>query len=175
MGLYETVKNFIQKRKKVVHNRLPLNALTNPARRYPLSIKYKFRVNAKDMTTDQANIDSIVQNIIRKDYSKRAYAGKTDYDIEAYRSRIYRYESYRTQHLRLLPNKEDQLNVYVDNSLLGSLPQEHQYEASLFLETATYNAFAYVTGGPYKEFSTETNRLEEGSEPFDLTIYVQFS
>lgn len=175
MSLYEDVKHFINKKLNRSDYLLKLNTSSRKIDARPLTIKHKFRLNAKDITTDQSSINDIVKIIIKKDYSKRSYAGKNDKDIQPHHGKIYRYESYRTQNVEMVHRPEKTFGVYVAGKFLGNLPDKYYSEMVHHLESTVMMSFAYVTGGPYKEFNPSINQVSEGFEPFDLTLYVQFA
>lgn len=143
--------------------------------RAPVNIEYKMHLNATELTSNQHLIDSVAKKIIRQDYSKRQYAGKKEKEIMQDKQRVYQYESYRTQHVHLVPNKANRLDVFVEKTYLGKLPQEYTSKTVEFLQSTVVMAFAYIKGGPYKYFDRETQSVKEGIEPFDLNIYIQFS
>lgn len=141
----------------------------------PLNVEYKLHVNASECTDNQQLIDSIVEKIIEHDYSKRQYAGRESKDLLEDQQSIYQYESYRTQEVKLVPNDQNHLDIYVEDTLLGELPHEYTQEAFHYLQSTVVMAFAYVKGGPYKYFDKETDEVKNGKEPFDLNLYIQFS
>lgn len=141
----------------------------------PLNVEYKLHITASECTKDQKLIDSVVERLIQEDYSKRQYAGRENINSVQHQQKVYQYESYRTQEVKLVPNKANHLDLYVEETLLGELPQEYTQEALHYLQSTVVMAFAYVKGGPYKYFDTETEEVKKGEEPFDLNLYIQFS
>lgn len=175
LSFYENIKDFIKKHSGKSNQLINLKSLRDFTQQRPLTIKYKFKINASDLSSDQTTINDIVKKIIRKDSSKRAFAGKKDSEISNINGSIYQFESYRTQQVNLVPSDDKRLDMYVENIRLGSLPPEFYEDAIYHLQSTIFMAFAYVTGGPFKFFDKESNRLVVDKEPFDLVIYVQFS
>ncbi len=175
LSFYENIKDFIKKHSGKSNQLINFKSLKDFTQQRPLTIKYKFRIHASELSSDQSTINDIVNKIIRNDSSKRAFAGKTDSEIGHINGPIYQFESYRTQQVNLVPSGDKELDVYVEQIHLGSLPTEFYEDAIYHLQSTIFMAFAYVTGGPYKYFDEEKGRLVVDKEPFDLIIYVQFS
>jgi hypothetical protein len=142
--------------------------------RAPVNIEYKMQLNASELTSNQELIDSIVKKLIQQDTSKRQYAGRSDKEFFKHKQRVYQYESYRTQNVKLVPNA-NRFDIYVEGVYIGKLPKEYTKETKHFLQSTVVMAFAYVTGGPYKFYDKKAYRVKQGKEPFDINIYIQFS
>ena len=142
---------------------------------FPMEIEYKIHLNAEKITSDQEVIDRIANQIIEEDVAKRKYAGKSDQDLKTYHDKIYKYESFLTQDVKLVPNDVNHLDVYVNQILLGHLPDEYTVDVLHFLQSTIVMAFAYIKGGPYKTYDAATDSVVKKSEPFDLNLYIQFS
>lgn len=143
--------------------------------RTPLSIEYKINLCASEITSSQSLIDQITSNMIKKNQTKRKYAGKKDLELMSYNEKVYKYESYSTQEVKLVPSEAERLDVYVDSVFLGKLPKKYTINAVRYLQSTVVMAFAYINGGPYKYYDLETQSIVKKSEPFDISIYIQFS
>ncbi|WP_208559992.1 hypothetical protein [Marinilactibacillus kalidii] len=141
----------------------------------PLSIEYKVHLTAKEITSSQKIIDTIVSKIIENDSTKRNYAGKSNQQLEIYKKRVYKYESYCTQNVKLVPGKADRLDIYVTDIFLGKLPDQYTKNTLNYLQSTIVANFAYITGGPYKVFDSKTQSLIEKTETYDISLYIQFS
>ncbi|EXJ24473.1 hypothetical protein ADIAL_0039 [Alkalibacterium sp. AK22] len=175
MSFYESIKTFIKEHASRSSQLIKTKSLKEVRDGHPVTIKHKVQVKASDLTNDQVVIDQVVNKIISKDYSKRSYAGKTDKDLAAYNKKIYRYESYRTKNVKLVPSPSDRLDIYIENTYLGRLPQKDTKQALEHLQSSIFMAFAYVDGGPYRQCPAEIQNAETEKDPYDLHIYIQFS
>lgn len=175
MSIYDSVKHFLKKITNESDQLIKTKPLKNHKEGQSLNTQHKISFSASDITNNQTVIDSIVEKVIRKDYSKRIYAGKRDEDIEACKEKIYQYESYRTKKVKLIPNQTNEMEVYVEDIYLGKLPEHHTREALFYLQSAVVMSFAYISGGPFKQFNPNLDSMEKGSEPYDLSVYIQFS
>ncbi|GEK90579.1 hypothetical protein [Alkalibacterium kapii] len=141
-----------------------------------LTIQNKHLFSASDMSAYQKTIDLIVKKIIKRDRSHRYYIGKKNENIEAAKRTIYKYESFCTSNIKVTPNTKNGFDLYVENIYLGQVPKELNPDMRHYLQTSMMTAFAYIKGGPYKYYNEEQHVvIEEEKEPFDLSIYIQFS
>lgn len=141
----------------------------------PVNVEYKMHLSASELTSNQELIDSVVEKIIQQDYSKRQYGGREEKEFSANPSRVYQYETYQTQAVKLVPTSYNHLDVYFEDTFLGKLPQEYTEDTTHFLQSTVFMAFAYVKGGPYKVYDEQTKQIKTGKEPFDINLYIQFS
>lgn len=143
--------------------------------RIPLSIEYKIYFNASEIISSQEIIDQITANMIKQNQTKRKYAGKKEIEFKSYDEKVYKYESYSTQNVKLIPSESDRLDVYIDSILIGKLPEKYTNDTIHYLQSTVIMAFAYIKGGPYKYYDRETESVIKKVDPFDIGIYVQFS
>ncbi|PRY82518.1 hypothetical protein [Alkalibacterium olivapovliticus] len=175
MSFYENIKNFIKNNTSRSDQLIQSKSLKENKHGRTLSIQYKLQVFASELTTNQEIIDSIIKKIIKKDNTKRSFAGKSDEELTAYPNKIYRYESYQTNRVKLVPSQSNRLEVFVDNIYLGELPEHYTKNALHYLQSTIIMSFAYINGGPYKQWNDQKKQIEHGIDPYDLTIYIQFS
>lgn len=143
--------------------------------RIPLSIEYKIYFNASEIISNQEVIDQITANMIKQNKQKRKYAGKKEIELKSYDEKVFKYESYSTQNVKLVPSEADSLDVYIDSIFIGKLPKRYTDDTLYYLQSTVIMAFAYIKGGPYKYYDRETQSVIKESDPFDIGIYVQFS
>lgn len=143
--------------------------------RIPLSIEYKIFFNASEIISSQEIIDQITASMIKQNQKKRKYAGKKETELKSYNEKIYKYESYSTQNVKLVPSEVDRLDVYIDSIYIGKLPEKYTNDTIHYLQSTVIMAFAYIKGGPYKYYDRETQSIIKASDPFDISIYFQFS
>lgn len=175
MSFYENVKNFIKNNASRSDQLIQTKSLKEKKHGKTLSIQYKLQVFASELTSNSEVIESIVKKVIKKDNTKRTYAGKSDEDLTTYSNKIYQYESYQTNKVKLVPSQNDRLELFIEDIYLGELPEHYTTDALHYLQSTIIMSFAYINGGPYKQWNGQTNALERGIDPYDLTIYIQFS
>ena len=173
MSFYEKLKYFIGDHSRKSNEFSGVNSIKKSAQ--TLTIQFKYQLEAQDISSDQELIDNIVKHVIKKDGANRYYAGKQDNDIREVNEKIYKYESFRTQKVKLIPLAEEEFDLYIENHNLGQLPENYSQEIKHYLQTTIVMAFAYIKGGPYKYFDKDSQQIVEQDEPFDLSIYLQFS
>lgn len=175
MSFYNDVKSYIKNHTTKSDQIIQSKFLKEHKHGKTLSIHYKMHVLASELTSNNEVIESIVKKIIRKDYSKRSFAGKSDSDLATCNKRIYQYESYRTNKVKLVPSKSDRLDIFIEDIYLGELPENYTKDVLHYLQSTVIMSFAYINGGPYKKWNGPAGGLEKGNNPYDLTIYIQFS
>lgn len=173
MGLYDQLKYFIKNHSK--QSTEFLGAKTVKQSSHVLSIQSKHYLQASELTSNQETIDTITRTIIKKDKTHRYYIGKQDDSIRDTMRAIYKYESLCTHSVNIVPTSEGDFDLYIEGIRLGQIPEEFTLDIRHYLQTTILMAFAYVKGGPYKYFDQETQSVREKDEPFDLSIYIQFS
>ena len=173
MSFYEKLKQFIGDPSRKSNEFSGVHSIRKSARK--LTIRCKHHLKAQDISPDQELIDKVVRRVIKKDGANRYYAGKQDNDIKQVNEKIYKYESFRTQKVKLIPLSEEEFDLFIENHNLGQLPKNYSQEVKHYLQTTIVMAFAYVKGGPYKYFDKDSQQIVEEDEPFDLNIYLQFS
>lgn len=173
MGFYEKLKFFIKKHATNSTEFLSTKTIKNSSRTISIQFKHYFR--AQELTSSQSTIDMIAKRIIKKDSANRYYAGKRDTDIMEVNERIYKYESFRTQNVNLVPTTDGEFDLYIENINLGRLPENFSQDVRFYLQTTIFMAFTYIKGGAYKYFDPVTQRIVENEDPYDLSIYIQFS
>lgn len=175
MSFYEGLKSFIKNHSIKSDQLISSKSLKEQKHKSPLTIKHKLQLAASDISRNQQTIDAIVKKIIKKDYSKRSYGGKTEKELSTYNKKIYQYESYRTNNVKLVPSQDTNLELFVEDIYLGELPDEDTPAALHYLQSTICMSFAYVTGGPYHQFDPSSGQIMHESDPYDLTIFIQFS
>lgn len=175
MNFYEGLKSFIKTHSIKSDQLISSKSLKEQKYKYPLTIKHKIQLAASDVSKNQQTIDAIVDKIIKKDYSKRSYGGKTAQELSTYNKKIYQYESYRTNNVKLVPTQDDYLELFVEDIYLGELPEKETKSALHYLQSTILMSFAYVTGGPYNQYDPASGQMIHDSDPYDLTIFIQFS
>ena len=173
MRLYDQLKLFIKNHSN--QSTEFVGAKTVKQSNHVLSIQSKHYLQASELTSDQETIDKIVETIIKKDKTHRYYTGKKDNNINEASHEIYKYESLSTHNVTIVPNDEGLFDLYVEGFRLGHVPERFTVDIRHYLQTTILMAFAYVKGGPYKYYDPDTQRVIEKNEPFDLSIYIQFS
>ncbi|MER2064656.1 MAG: hypothetical protein ABS873_08375 [Alkalibacterium sp.] len=173
MSFYDRLKYFIKNHSRQSTEFLGAKAV-RPSRQ-ALSIQSKHYFQASELTSDQEMIDKIVKKIIRKDKSHRYYIGKQDDNIRLEDQEIYKYESLCSYDINIVPTAGGNLDLYVEGIRLVQIPESSTSDIRHYLQTTIMLAFAYIKGGPYKYCDLDTHEVREEVEPFDLSIYIQFS
>lgn len=138
-------------------------------------IQYETKFTATDLTQDKVLIKSIVDKMVKEDPFKNFYTGKVDADFSPLSKRVYKYDAITTVNVNLLVDSKNHYNITVEGIELGSVPQSISKEFTHYYETYLLTAYAYATGGYYKEYSSETQKVIEGFDPYGLDLYVQFT
>lgn len=175
MGFMNAIKKFWKKQSNQSQQFIKEMPILREKARLPLSIEYKIHLTAKELTSNQDTINTITSKIIENDPNKRKYAGKSAQEFKKSANKIFKYESYRTQNVKIVPSNADRLDIYIDDIFLGKLPNEYTKNTLSYLQSTIVANFAYIKGGPYKYYNGETEQIIKDYEPFDLTIYIQFS
>lgn len=173
MSFYDRLKYFVKNHSTQSIDFL--GAKTVKQSSHVLSIQSKHYLQASELTSNQETIDKIVNGIIKKDRAHRYYIGKKDNNIKEVNKEIYKYESFCTHNVNIVPTSEGNFDLYIEGVHLGQIPERFNIDVRHYLQTTILMAFAYVKGGPYKYFDSETQSVQEKDEPFDLSIYIQFS
>lgn len=173
MGFYEKLKFFIKRHATNSNEFIGAKTARNSSRTISIQFKHYFR--AQEIASEQETIDTVAKRIMKKDKADRYYAGKKDDDIKDVKEKIYKYESFRTQNVNLVPRSDGEFDLYIENIDLGQLPYTFSKEVRFYLQTTIFTSFAYIKGGPYKYYDREKQQIVEEFEPFDLSIYIQFS
>lgn len=175
MGFIDSIKNFWKKQSNQSQQLIKDIPVFKKKNRTPLSIEYKIQINASELTSSQDHINRITANMIRHNQIKRNYAGKREEDLRNYNEKVYKYESYSTKNVKLIPNETGRLDVYINSIFLGKLPKNYTSNTIHYLQSTVITAFAFIKGGPYKYFNPKTQTVVQEADPFDISIYIQFS
>lgn len=167
MGLFD----FLKGNKKTDNQPKEKSAEDNQSQ----PIKYETKITAREVTADKATVENIVEKIIEEDPFKNFYDGKTDSDFSPFTDRLYKYQSVTTVNVDLVSEESNQLKIYIEGILLGTLPDDKVREINRYRGKDLLTAFVYVTGGPFKEYDKKSEAVKEGSAPYGLDIYIQFS
>ncbi|SFC57680.1 hypothetical protein SAMN04488102_11131 [Alkalibacterium subtropicum] len=173
MSLYDRLKTFVKNHSTQSIDFLSMNTIKKSSD--VLSIQSKHYLQASELTADQETINKIVKGMIKKDRTHRYYIGKKDISIKEGNKEIYKYESLCTHNVTLIPTSEGNFDLYIEGVLLGQIPEKFNLDVKHYLQTTILMAFAYIKGGPYKYYDAASQRVREEDEPFDLSIYIQFS
>jgi len=139
------------------------------------TIKYKTKLTAREITTNPKTIQEIVDKMVTEDPFKNYYDGKTDAHFGPSSNRAYEYEVITTMNVDLVAEGKNNLQIYIEGTLLGDIPQKKAREINQYREKDILTAYVFVTGGRYKEYSEETNDVQEGTAPYGLDIFIQFT
>lgn len=141
----------------------------------PQEIQYETKLIAQDLTQDKTVIQSIVDKMVKEDPFKNFYTGKTDSDFGPLSKRVYKYEAITTVNVNILVDSSNQYVASIEGINLGKVPELISNELSSYYESYLLTAYAYVTGGYYKEYSQEKGKVIERFDPYGLDLYIQFS
>ncbi|SFK31401.1 hypothetical protein SAMN04488569_102232 [Marinilactibacillus piezotolerans] len=175
MGFKDIIKTFWKKQSNQSQQLIKEIPVFKRKNRTPLSIEYKIQINASELTSNQETINQITASMIKHNQIKRNYAGKQDEDLKNYNEKVYKYESYSTKDVKLIPNEANRLDIYINSIFLGKLPKNYTSNTIHYLQSTVIMAFAYIKGGPYKYFNKNTQSVVKEVDPFDISIYIQFS
>lgn len=175
MGFKDIIKTFWKKQSNQSQQLIKEIPVFKRKNRTPLSIEYKIQINASELTSNQETINQITASMIKHNQIKRNYAGKQDEDLKNYNEKVYKYESYSTKDVKLIPNEANRLDIYINSIFLGKLPKNYTSNTIHYLQSTVTMAFAYIKGGPYKYFNKNTQSVVKEVDPFDISIYIQFS
>lgn len=175
MGFKDIIKTFWKKQSNQSQQLIKEIPVFKRKNRTPLSIEYKIQINASELTSNQETIYQITASMIKHNQIKRNYAGKQDEDLKNYNEKVYKYESYSTKDVKLIPNEANRLDIYINSIFLGKLPKNYTSNTIHYLQSTVILAFAYIKGGPYKYFNKNTQSVVKEVDPFDISIYIQFS
>ncbi|API89685.1 hypothetical protein BKP56_10635 [Marinilactibacillus sp. 15R] len=175
MGFKDIIKTFWKKQSNQSQQLIKEIPVFKRKNRTPLSIEYKIQINASELTSNQETINQITASMIKHNQIKRNYAGKRDEDLKNYKEKVYKYESYSTKDVKLIPNEANRLDIYLNSIFLGKLPKNYTSNTIHYLQSTVIMAFAYIKGGPYKYFNQKTQSVVKEADPFDISIYIQFS
>lgn len=175
MGFKDIIKTFWKKQSNQSQQLIKEIPVFKRKNRTPLSIEYKIQINASELTSNQETINQITASMIKHNQIKRNYAGKQDEDLKNYNEKVYKYESYSTKDVKLIPNEANRLDIYINSIFLGKLPKNYTSNTIHYLQSTVILAFAYIKGGPYKYFNKNTQSVVKEVDPFDISIYIQFS
>lgn len=138
-------------------------------------IQYETKLAAQDITQDITVIQSIVDKMVKEDPFKNFYTGKTDSDFGPLSKRVYKYDAITTVNVNLLVDSTDQYSVSVEGIKLGKISESISEEIAKYYGNYLLTAYAYVTGGYYKEYSREKDKVIENFDPYGLDLYIQLS
>lgn len=175
MGFKDIIKTFWKKQSNQSQQLIKEIPVFKRKNRTPLSIEYKIQINASELTSNQETINQITASMIKHNQIKRNYAGKQDEDLKNYNEKVYKYESYSTKDVKLIPNEANRLDIYINSIFLGKLTKNYTSNTIHYLQSTVILAFAYIKGGPYKYFNKNTQSVVKEVDPFDISIYIQFS
>lgn len=138
-------------------------------------IQYESKMTARSITKDSALIQSAIDRMIKEDPFKNYYTGKTDADFGPMSKRVYKYDAVTTVNVNLVSPDDHSCLLYVEGISLGEIPDSEKEKIDQYKENCLLTAYAYVTGGPYKEYSEAEQSVVELEDPYGLDIYIQFT
>lgn len=139
------------------------------------TVQYKTKINGKNITDQSDLIKKIVMKMVEEDPFKNFYGGKTDEDFTPASKRMYKYAEISTMNVGLLEDKDTGLKILIEGIELGVLPEEIVTEMKPYYRKSTLTAYAFITGGFFKEYLTETQTVNESYIPYDLDIFLQYN
>lgn len=169
MGLFDFLKG---KKQDTIPKKAPGLQQQETAQDGPATVQYERKLTAREITSDSHLIEAIVEKMVVEDPFQNYFKGRSDQDI---RSRIYEYEEITTMNVGILLEEKAALNLYVEGILLGTIPERIADELNRYQGQNLLTAYAYVTGGRYKEYSAESATVVEGTAPYGLDIYLQYT
>lgn len=163
MGLFDFLKG-----KKKETNSLPEAA---DSVKEEGKVQFERKLSAREVTTDARVIQAVVEKMVAEDPFQNFYRGKSDDQIV---KRVYEYEEITTMNVDLAAeSKEWQLSI--EGISLGVLPPNIVEELSPYQGKYILTAYAFVTGGRYKEYREEAGAVQEGMSPYNVDIYLQYA
>lgn len=138
------------------------------------TILYETELSARDLTKDLRLIQQVVDKMVAEDPFKHYYSAETP-GTSPRSPRLYEYGSITTMNVDLAPGAHTNLQVSIEGILLGALPSEKAQEIEPYREKHVLTAYAFVTGGRYKEITPDTHEIQEGMEPYDVKLFLQFT
>ncbi|WP_208560290.1 hypothetical protein [Marinilactibacillus kalidii] len=145
-----------------------------PQEKKCLKIKFETKIPADHITSSQEVIQMIVDKMVKEDPFKNFYTGKTDADFTPLSKRVYKYDAITTVNVNLVPQGETYA-VSVEGISIGTLPSSISRKISEYYDDSMLTAYAYVTGGYYKEYDRVKEAVIEQEEPCGIDIYIQFT
>lgn len=139
------------------------------------TIKYETKLTARDITNDAEILKKIVEKMVEEDPFKNFYSDKSEVDFSVSSTRTYKYDSITTVNVNVVDEDKNELSIYIEGLLLGTIPQQLSHEIKQYQEKYMLTAYVYITGGPFKEYSKNTETVEDGAAPFGLDIFIQFT
>lgn len=132
-------------------------------------IQYERKLSAREVTADARVIQAIVEKMVAEDPFQNFYQGQSDDQIVR---RVYEYEEITTMNVGMAAEGKN-WHLSIEGILLGAIPPAIVEELGPFQGKHVLTAYAYVTGGRYKEYAQ--GEVREGRDPYDLAIYLQYA
>lgn len=139
------------------------------------TIQYKIKLYGKRMTDQPELIKKVVMKMVEEDPFKNFYGGKTDEDFTVASRRVYKYSEISTMNVGILGDDVSGFKVLVEGIELGTVSTKVAAEMKPYHRKSTLTAYAFVTGGFFKEYLAETQEVKEGYVPYDLDIFLQYN
>lgn len=141
----------------------------------PQKIKYETRWLAQDITKDRTVIEAIAQKMIEEDPFKTEYEGKESImDFKRVGDKVNKYNEVTTVNIDVRSDNGSH-KLIIEGIELGEIPEDKFQEVQPYYKKDDLTAYAYVTGGPYKQYNKEKDQVEESNVPYGLDIYLQFT
>lgn len=137
-------------------------------------IHYETELNAREITSDPKLIRQVVEKMVAEDPFKNYYSAATAETFPR-SPRLYEYGNITTMNVDVAPDTHNNLQLSIEGTALGALPPEKAQEIEPYREKYVLTAYAFVTGGRYKEIAPDTHEIHEGTEPYDVNIFIQFT
>lgn len=136
-------------------------------------IVFETKLTANDFNATSNLIESIVSKMVNEDPFQNFYKGMVDDDFIIGTKRVYRYEEITTMNVDIDTRTKPILSI--EGIQLGIVPEHIFSEMKKYESKHVLTTFVFVTGGPYKEFSNETNQIVSGETPYNLDVYIQYN
>lgn len=172
MGLFDFFKN---RKKEPKSSAIPADQISDENSSPAEDVVYKTRWMARKMGVSEKAIEQVVEQMVAEDPFQNFYGGKTDADIIVPGKKWYEYSEITTLNANLIEEGSSGLSLVVEGISLGRLPNEMADEIKPYLGKSMLTAYVFVLGGRYKEYVSETGKVEEGFIPYDLEINLQYS
>lgn len=138
-------------------------------------IKYETKLSGQKIANHPKNIKDIVDKMVKEDPFKNYYGGKDEKDMIIPSEKYYQYAEISTVNVGLIEDSESDMKILIEGIELGSIPSDEYAEIKQYHGKNVLTAYAFITGGQFKEYSAESQKVEEGFVSYDLDIFLQYN
>ena len=139
------------------------------------SIKYETQLSGKNIADHPKKIKDIVDEMVKEDPFKNYYSGKDEKDMIIPSKKYFQYAEISTVNVGLIEDGKSDIKILIEGIELGSIPSAAYTEIKQYNGKNVLTAYAFITGGQFKEYSAETQKVEEGFVSYDLDIFLQYN